>query len=91
VVVPARLGFEGAIDHFMTTGETWDGGPLPTISSQLYVPIADEMAERLSRPGTEVAQGNPWYVRIPTTLVKLRQDDKLPEWIQNANGDWVEK
>lgn len=90
VTVPARLGFEGAIDHFMTYGEIWNGGPLPAISNPLYLPIADEIAERLDRPGDEIPQGDPWLVRIPTTLVHLRADDKLPKWQQDANGDWVE-
>lgn len=90
VGVPARRGFEGAIDHFLTFGEIWNGGPLPTISSPLYLPIADEIAERLDRPGDEVPQGEPWTVRVPTTLVKLRADDALPRWVQDADGDWVE-
>lgn len=90
VSVPARPGFEGAIDHFMTYGELWLGGPLPPISSDLYLPIADEIAERLDRPGEEVPQGEPWLVRIPTTLVRLRPDDALPRWQQDANGNWVE-
>jgi hypothetical protein len=90
VVVPVRPGFEGAIDHFMTYGEIWNGGPLPTISNPLYLPIADEIAERLDRPGDEIPQGDPWLVRIPTTLVHLRADDKLPKWRQNSDGEWVE-
>lgn len=90
VVVPVRPGFEGAIDHFMTYGEVWNGGPLPTISNPLYLPIADEIAERLDRPGDEFPQGDPWLVRIPTTLVHLRADDKLPMWQQDADGNWVE-
>ena len=89
--VPARPGFEGAIDHFLTFGEIWNGGPLPTISSPLYLPIADEIAERLDRPGRRGAAGSdPWTVRVPTNLVKLRADDALPVWEQNENGDWVE-
>ncbi|MCD9098023.1 hypothetical protein LU699_13230 [Luteimonas fraxinea] len=90
VTVPARPGFEGAVDHFMTYGELWEGGPLPPISSDLYLPIADELAERLDRPGDEVPQGEPWTVKIPTSLVHLRPDDKLPKWDQNPEGEWVE-
>jgi hypothetical protein len=90
VSVPARPGFEGAIDHFMTFGEIWNGGPLPPISSPLYLPIADEIAEQLDRPGDEVPQGAPWTVRVPTELVYLRGDNKLPRWKQNAADDWVE-
>ncbi|MDX1501174.1 MAG: hypothetical protein R3325_02345 [Thermoanaerobaculia bacterium] len=90
VTVPARPGFEGAIDHFMSFGELWNGGPLPPISSDLYLPIADELAERLDRPGEEIPQGEPWLVRLPTTLVKLRPDDQLPRWVKDEEGDWVE-
>jgi hypothetical protein len=91
VVVPVRPGFEGAIDHFMTYGEIWNGGPLPAISNPLYLPIADEIAERLDRPGDEIPQGDPWLVRLPTTLVHLRADDQLPRWHQDATGEWVEE
>ncbi|MFD0268611.1 hypothetical protein ACFVGY_18865 [Streptomyces sp. NPDC127106] len=90
VAVPARPGFEGAIDHFMTYGEVWNGGALPPISNPLYLPIADEIAERLDRPGEEFPQGDPWLVRVPTTLVKLRGDDKLPAWKQDTTGQWSE-
>ncbi len=90
VNVPVRPGFEGAVDHFMTFGEIWNGGPLPAISSELYLPIADELAERLDKPGDEVPQGEPWEVRIPTNLVKLRADDALPKWQKDNDGNWVE-
>ncbi|GGV51909.1 hypothetical protein GCM10010245_81640 [Streptomyces spectabilis] len=90
VTVPVRPGFEGAIDHYMNFGELWNGGPLPPITSPLYLPIAEEIAERLDRPGAEVPQGDPWRVRIPTTLVKLRPDDKLPTWHKDGSGEWVE-
>jgi hypothetical protein len=91
VTVPARPGFETAVDHFLTFGEIWNGGPLPPVSSPLYLPIADELADRLGRPESEVPQGDPWTVRVPTTLVHLRPDDKLPVWEEDANGNWVEK
>ena len=90
VVVPVRPSFEGAVDHFITSGDVWNGGPLPTISNELYLPISDEIAERLNRPGEEIPQGDPWLVRLPTTLVHLRPDDKLPVWTEDANGEWVE-
>ena len=73
----------------MTYGELWNGGPLPTISSSLYLPIAAEIAERLGQPDGQIPQGDPWDVRLPTTLVKLRKDDSLPTWTKNADGTWT--
>lgn len=89
VVVPARRNFEGAIDHFMQLGEIWNGGPLPFITSPQYLGIADELAERTGKPEGEKAQGDPWDVVVPTTLVKLRPDDKLPTWQKDSSGKWV--
>jgi hypothetical protein len=88
-VVPVRPGFEGAVDHFLTIGELWMGGPLPTISSPLYLPIADEIAERLDRPGDEFPEGDPWEVRIATNLVFLREQATLPSWTKQTDGTWT--
>lgn len=33
--------------------------------------------------------GEPWDVTIPTSLVWLQKDAKLPEWKQDENGNWV--
>lgn len=88
-VVPVRPGFEGAVDHFLTFGEIWNGGPLPTISNPLYIAIADEIAERLDQPGDEIPQGDPWDVHVPTTLVHLRDDDELPKWKKDNDGNWI--
>lgn len=88
VSVPVRESFEGAVDHFMTFGDVWEGGPLPKITSPLFLPIADELAEQLDRPGKETPQGEPWEVRLPTSLVHLRQDDDLPTWEKDEDGNW---
>jgi hypothetical protein len=89
VVVPVRPGFEAALAHFMDTGEIWEGADPPTLTSPLYVSIIDEIKERTQAPGDEVAQGGPWDVRLPTTLVRLRADDSLPTWSKQADGSWV--
>lgn len=87
VVFPVRPGFEAAVIHYLDTGEIWNGGPPPDISSSLYVPIVTEIAESEQRPGDEVPVGDPWLVRLPTTLVRIRPNDDLPTWEQVA-GDW---
>ncbi len=89
VVVPVRPGFESALAHFMDTGEIWEGADPPTLTSPLYVSIIDEIKERTQAPGDEIAQGDPWDVRLPTTLVRLRPDASLPTWSKQADGSWV--
>ena len=89
VVFPVRPGFEAALAHFMDTGEIWDGADPPTLTSPLYVSIIEEIKERTQAPGTEIEQGNPWDVRLPTTLVRLRSDGSLPEWAKQPDGTWL--
>jgi hypothetical protein len=87
VVFPVRPGFEAAVIHYLDTGEIWNGGPPPNITSSLYVPIVTEIAEADQRPGDEVPVGDPWEVSLPTTLVRIRPNDDLPTWEQVA-GEW---
>ncbi len=89
VVIPVRPGFEGAIQYFMETGMIWNGADFINIGSPLYVSIIEEIKESQKALGKEVSQGGTWDVRLPTTLVKLRPDDKLPEWEKDAQGNWV--
>lgn len=89
IVLSVRPGFEKAIAHFLDTGQIWNGGDLPDITSPLYVSIIEEIKERDKAPGTEIAQGDPWDVRLPTTLVILRDKPGLPEWKKNAQGEWL--
>lgn len=88
-VVPVRPGFEQAIAYFLETGQIWNGGDLPTISDPLYVSIIEEIKERDQAPGDEIPQGDPWDVRLPTTLIYLRDKDSLPSWHKMADGTWV--
>lgn len=89
VVISARPGFEKAVAHYFSTGQIWDGGDLPDITSPLYVNIIEEIRERDKAPGDEVPQGDPWEVHLPTTLVILRDQAGLPKWEKNAQGEWL--
>src|SRR5262249_13134632 len=80
VVFPVRPGFEAAVVHYLETGEIWNGGPPPDISSPLYVSIIKEIQEATGAPGDEVPVGDPWPVTLPTTLVQLRPNNDLPAW-----------
>jgi hypothetical protein len=87
VVFPVRPGFEAAVVHYLETGEIWNGGPPPDISSSLYVPIIKEIQEATGAPGSEVPVGDPWLVHLPTTLVRIRPNNDLPEW-KKVGEDW---
>jgi hypothetical protein len=87
VVFPVRPGFEAAVIHFLETGEIWNGGPPPDISSSFYVPIIKEIEEATGAPGSEMPVGDPWLVHLPTTLVRLRPNNDLPTW-QKVNEEW---
>ena len=89
VVVPARPGFEAAIDHFQNTGDVWSGGELPDVTSDLYLPIVEEIRIQTGAPRGEVAQGEPWDVVLPTSLVRLRRTGALPTWRKDDDGAWV--
>jgi hypothetical protein len=91
VVVPVRPGFEGAVAHYVETGQVWLGEDEPNMYSQLFVSILQEIKDRDRAPGDEVAVGEPWEVRLPTTLVRLRGDDELPTWEKDADGTWQPK
>ena len=79
VVVPARPGFEAALAHYHETGDVWMGEEIPDMFSNLYVSIIAEIKARNALPDDEVCLGE-WDVRLPTTLVMLKEDAKLPEW-----------
>ena len=89
VVVPVRPGFEHAVEHFLDSGETWDGGDLPTITSPLYLSIIEEIKERDKAPATKSRRAIRGTLHLPTTLLKIRDEDALPEWKKDDQGDWV--
>lgn len=100
VRLAATPGFEAAVLHFLETGEIWNGGDLPEVTSPDYVAFLDELAVRREppaivnqpiggRPPEETPVGEPWEVRLPTTLVRLRPDGSLPAWARTADGRWL--
>ena len=92
VVVPVRPGFEGAIDHFMTYRRDLEWRAAADRSrTRCICRLPTRSPSGSIVPATKIPQGDPWLVRIPTTLVHLRPDDQLPRWKQDANGDWVEE
>jgi hypothetical protein len=89
VVASVRPGFEKAVAHFMETGQIWDGGDPPAITDPAYLSIIDEIKDQQGASQGELAQGDAWDVRVPTSLIKLRLLDSLPEWKKDPSGAWV--
>jgi len=87
-LVSVRPGFEKAIIHFMETGEIWEGGDLPEINSSAYLPLLEELKTQEKAENNPLPYGEPWKIKLPTSLVRLRDDSELPKWKQE-NGDWV--
>ncbi len=94
-------GFEPAILHFLETGEIWNGGELPEVTREEFIGFLDEVDARRLEPvdpnapvplggfaPDEIPFGEPWEVKLPTTLVRLRPDDSLPRWERGPDGQW---
>jgi len=91
-VIPVRPQLEGDVRYFLMTGQIWGGGAMPEITDTDYLPITEEIRASDDAPGDEIPQGDPWEVSLPTTLIRLRADDTLPEWrkfIVNGQETWV--
>jgi len=89
VVVPVRPGFELAVTHYLETGKLWNGaGAPPQVTSELYVSIIDEIRARTDAPEDEEVVGEPWEIRVPTSLVLLREGADLPQWQRVENEQW---
>lgn len=91
VVIPVRQGYEAAVNFYMLTGIPWLNGVLPNIGDEsqnpLYLSLVEEIKEKTGAPGDEIPVGDPWEIRIPTTIIKLRKelDGTTPTW-SNAKG-----
>lgn len=89
VQLPVRPGFEDAVDHYTKTCEPWNGGELPTITDELYLPFVEEHKAQLGAPGNEVPVGDPWPVIVPTNLVYLKDSAQLPRW-EKVDDEWID-
>jgi hypothetical protein len=89
VVIPVRPTFNASLLYFsMVGGEIWEGGELPNIADTNYLPITEEIKESTGAPGKETPQGEPWKIKLPTQLIKLRTDGKRPGWERKDPKGW---
>jgi hypothetical protein len=58
--------------------KVWRGGDTPIIGGSLYESIAEELRNQTDDLAGAVPEGDPWEFSLPTTLVWLQPDAKLP-------------
>jgi hypothetical protein len=79
VVVPVRPGYERPVIFFLKTGLIWGGSYLSLFTSQDMLAVyADVELGRQFDPPLEI--GDPWEIRLPTSMVMLQEDGTLPEF-----------
>jgi hypothetical protein len=84
VLVPARPGFESAVQLYVATGILWGGSQAPAPDEPGYLSVADEIKALQRASGDDCPVGNAWEIRLPTTLVWLSPDAQLPLANQEA-------
>jgi hypothetical protein len=84
VLVPAPLAYQDAIKFLLQSKgsdlsqKVWGGGPAPTVDSPLHRSIAEELRSQTDPFAGATPEGPSWEFTVPTTLVWLQPDDKLP-------------
>jgi hypothetical protein len=91
VLVPVRPGFEYAVSLYLDKGVIWEGhDEPPSIGDPTYLSIIDQLKEQsgeeLDKP---IPVGEPWEIRVPTSLIRLKRDATLPSWHKVEGEDWV--
>lgn len=66
VILTIRPGFEEAVNWYMSTGQVWNGGQVPTMDDELFISIVEELRE------TEGEVEETWETRVPTSLTIIQ-------------------
>lgn len=88
IVVPVRPAYNVDVQFYLQStksdwaADIWKGGNRPTLDDDdgRYVSIAEELRNRTDDLAGAVPEGQPWEFTLPTTLVWLQPDAKLPEF-----------
>lgn len=86
VAVPVRPAHESDVAFFLATGVIWSGAEPPSIGDPRYVAVVEEVKESLDAPDGGVPEGDPWRVKVPTSLVILDDTGELPNWPDESPG-----
>ncbi len=86
VVVPVPMPYADAVQYLLQSKETdlgkkvWHGGERPTLGSDLYISITEEIRNQTDDLAGATPEGTPWEFTVPTTLVWLQPDAGLPKF-----------
>jgi hypothetical protein len=81
VVMPVHPAYNDAVMYFLeNNGAIWNGGSPPRLNDPMYISLADELRGQSDDLANAVAEGDPWQVVLPTTLVYLQKDSTLPTY-----------
>ena len=79
VIVPVRPGYERPVVFFLKTGLIWGGSYMSLFTSPDMLDVyADVELGRQFDPPLPI--GEPWEIRLPTSMVMLQEDSTLPEF-----------
>ncbi len=88
IELPVRPGFEPLLMHWLDTGRVWQGAEPPEITDPRYAPLLDDLQQRRADldedAREEIPVDEPWEITLPTTLVRIRPGNSLPEWELDA-------
>jgi hypothetical protein len=82
VVVPVHPAYNDAILHYVETGTIWNGGTPPHLDDPLFISIVAELKAATDDLEGAEPEGEPWLVKVPTTLVYLQEDAVLPDFTE---------
>jgi hypothetical protein len=94
VILPARPGFDDAVNNWLATGVPFLSGRLPTADETLYVRIDTEIRE-LTAPREGGYAGDTWQSQVSTTMLYLEEKGDLPfvneyHRLPARKGEWYE-
>jgi len=79
--MPVHPAYNDAVMYFLeNNGAIWNGGSPPRLNDPMYISLADELRGQSDDLANAVAEGDPWQVVLPTTLVYLQKDSTLPTY-----------
>jgi hypothetical protein len=79
VILPVRPAAVQALMYYLLTDLPWLGEDAPAPGDDLYLNLVEEIRSQTEPPENEEAVGEPWTIRLPTTLVMLRSQPTITQ------------